>query len=143
MPQKKKIKVSHKEEEPVVEQIVSEDAKNDEVIDNEKNSDPNLLDLVFLMDCTGSMGSYIESAEESIRQVVEEIVAQQKSDIRLSLVEYRDHPPQDTTFVTLSHDFTHSIKKMKRWLEKCEAVGGGDEPEAVADGLNEVLKLSW
>ena len=32
---------------------------------------------------------------------------------------------------------------MKQWLEGCSAAGGGDEPEAVADGLNEALKLSW
>jgi hypothetical protein len=32
---------------------------------------------------------------------------------------------------------------MKGWLEQCEAVGGGDTPEAVADALHDVLKLSW
>ncbi|CAF0999387.1 unnamed protein product [Rotaria sp. Silwood1] len=32
---------------------------------------------------------------------------------------------------------------MKEWLEKCSAVGGGDEPEAVADALHDILKLSW
>lgn len=40
------------------------------------------------------MGSYIESARENIRFIVEEIVTSEKSDIRLALVEYRDHPPQ-------------------------------------------------
>lgn len=46
------------------------------------------------MDCTGSMGSYIESAKENIRSIVEEIVVSEKSDVHLALVEYRDHPPQ-------------------------------------------------
>ncbi len=32
---------------------------------------------------------------------------------------------------------------MKGWLENCQAHGGGDGPEAVADGLHDVLKLSW
>jgi hypothetical protein len=32
---------------------------------------------------------------------------------------------------------------MKSWLEQCEAQGGGDTPEAVADALHDVLKLSW
>jgi hypothetical protein len=40
------------------------------------------------------MGPYIVSATENIRLIVEEIVASEKSDIRLALVEYRDHPPQ-------------------------------------------------
>jgi hypothetical protein len=46
------------------------------------------------MDCTGSMGSYIASATQNIRSIVEEIVTSEKSDIHLALVEYRDHPPQ-------------------------------------------------
>lgn len=52
------------------------------------------LDLVFVMDCTGSMASYIASATDNIRSIVEEIVVSEKSDIRLALIEYRDHPPQ-------------------------------------------------
>lgn len=32
---------------------------------------------------------------------------------------------------------------MKGWLGQCQAYGGGDTPEAVADGLHEALKLSW
>jgi hypothetical protein len=55
----------------------------------------------------------------------------EKSDVRLALVEYRDHPPQDSTFVVREHDFTESIKEMKKWLESCSAEGGGDTPEAV------------
>jgi hypothetical protein len=46
------------------------------------------------MDCTGSMGSYIDSARRNIRLIVEEIVNNEHSDIRLVLIEYRDHPPQ-------------------------------------------------
>ena len=55
---------------------------------------------------------------------MEEIVSLEKSDIKLALVEYRDHPPQDTTFVVRVHDFTESVKEMKGWLEQCKAQGG-------------------
>ena len=105
--------------------------------------DSKCLDLAFAMDCTGSMGSYINSARDNIRKIVEEIVASEKSDVRLALVEYRDHPPQDRTFVTRTHDFTGSPKTMKGWLDYCSADGGGDTPEAVADALHDILKLSW
>ena len=40
------------------------------------------------------MGSYIASATSNIRSIVEEIVVSEKSDVRLALIEYRDHPPQ-------------------------------------------------
>lgn len=46
------------------------------------------------MDCTGSMGSYIYSATKNIRSIVDEIVTSERSDVRLALIEYRDHPPQ-------------------------------------------------
>ena len=105
--------------------------------------DSKNLDLAFAMDCTGSMGSYIEEAKNNIRKIVEEIVSSEKSDVRLALVEYRDHPPQDSTFVTRCHDFTHSPKVMKGWLSDASAQGGGDTPEAVADALHDLLKLNW
>lgn len=105
--------------------------------------DSKNLDLAFAMDCTGSMGSYIEEAKNNIRRIVEEIVSSEKSDVRLALVEYRDHPPQDSTFVTRCHDFTSSPKTMKGWLSESSASGGGDMPEAVADALHDLLKLNW
>ena len=46
------------------------------------------------MDCTGSMGGYINSATDNIRLIVDEIVTKEKIAVRLALVEYRDHPPQ-------------------------------------------------
>ncbi|XP_033736160.1 LOW QUALITY PROTEIN: uncharacterized protein LOC117324418 [Pecten maximus] len=102
-----------------------------------------VLDLAFAMDCTGSMGQYIDTARTNIRAIVEQIVSSEKSDVHLALVEYRDHPPQDPSFVTRPHDFTASVSTMKSWLDGCSAQGGGDSPEAVADALHDMLKLSW
>ncbi|KAH3776410.1 uncharacterized protein LOC127844871 [Dreissena polymorpha] len=108
-----------------------------------KKHDIKSLDLAFVMDATGSMGSYIESAKNNICKIVEEIVASEKSDVRLALVNYRDHPPQESSFVTEVHDFTTSPGTMKSWLRNTSATGGGDTPEAVADALHDSLKLSW
>ena len=122
--------------------VKEEDKKSDQRPPVKKH-DIKLLDLAFAMDCTSSMGSFIASAKNNILQIVEKIVASEKSDVRLALVNYRDHPPQDSTFVTEVHDFTPSPKTMKDWLANSSALGGGDIPEAVADGLHDVLKLSW
>ncbi|XP_060077552.1 uncharacterized protein LOC132557081 [Ylistrum balloti] len=105
--------------------------------------DSIVLDLAFAMDCTASMSSYITTARRNIQKIVEGIVSSEKSDVKLALVEYRDHPPQELTYVTRAHDFTTSVSGMRRWLEGCNAQGGGDIPEAVADALHEVLKLTW
>jgi hypothetical protein len=40
------------------------------------------------------MGSYITSAKDNIRVIIDEIVAKEMITIRLALIEYRDHPPQ-------------------------------------------------
>ncbi|XP_045198133.2 uncharacterized protein LOC123552487 [Mercenaria mercenaria] len=107
-------------------------------------SENKILDLAFIMDTTGSMGSYIQSARQNIRTLVDEIAVNSSTDLRVALIEYRDHPPQDSTFVTRTHDFTSSVKTMKKWLKKAQARGGGDGPEAVAEGLYDVAtKLSW
>ncbi|XP_013416697.1 uncharacterized protein LOC106178172 isoform X2 [Lingula anatina] len=125
--------------------------ETDATADNTKQTNPpeqakhesNILDLAFAMDCTGSMGSYIKQAQQNIRKIVEDIVAAEKADVHLALVEYRDHPPEDTSFVTKVQDFTPSVSVMKKCLDACSAQGGGDTPEAVADALHQVLKLSW
>ncbi|XP_077980269.1 uncharacterized protein LOC144435556 [Glandiceps talaboti] len=108
-----------------------------------KHHDASILDLAFVMDCTSSMGSWIEEAKKSIQSIVEEIVAKEMSDIHLGLVEYRDHPPEDRTFVTQVLDFTPSLKTMQKKMDEMAARGGGDGPEAVADGLFEALNLKW
>lgn len=106
-------------------------------------ADTALLDMVFVMDATGSMSSYIQTAQQTIRSVVQEIVAAEKADVRFAVVSYRDHPPQESTYVTNVFDFTKSIGKMRENLDTLSAHGGGDGPEAVADGLQAVLKLDF
>ncbi|KAH3859425.1 uncharacterized protein LOC127873926 [Dreissena polymorpha] len=108
-----------------------------------KVHDLRSLDLAFAMDSTSSMGTYIDAAKRSICTIFEEIVASEKGDVRLALVNYRDHPPQDYTYVTEVHDFTNSSSTMKGWLDNTKAHGGGDLPEAVADALQDILNLSW
>ncbi|XP_070579982.1 uncharacterized protein [Ptychodera flava] len=108
-----------------------------------KHHDASVLDLAFVIDCTSSMGSYINQAKKSIQGIVEEIVAKEMSDIHLALVEYRDHPPEDRTFITRVMDFTPSLKKMQQKMTSMSPYGGGDGPEAVADGLHEALHLKW
>jgi len=103
----------------------------------------NLLDLVFVCDCTGSMGSYIHSAQHNIKSIVEGIIQSEKADVRFALIKYRDHPPQDHTFVTEIKPFTNSSKEMRAYVDTMSASGGGDGPEAVADAMHEALNLQY
>ncbi|KAI0052700.1 elongation factor-2 kinase [Auriscalpium vulgare] len=111
--------------------------------------DPNrkMLDLVFVQDCTGSQGSYISSATKNIELICENIFESGKlqapEDLRVGLVAYRDHPPQDHTYVTKNFGFSSDISKVHRDLSGLYASGGGDGPEAVTAGLAEALKMDW
>jgi len=98
---------------------------------------------VFVVDCTASMGSYIKAAQNNIRKIMERIVAFEKTDARFGLVAYRDHPPQDSTYVTRTFDFTSSRKTMQSSIDWMSAQGGGDGPEAVAAGLKAAVDMDW
>jgi hypothetical protein len=104
-------------------------------------------DLVFVQDCTGSQGSYISSATKNIQLICENIFQsgklQSREDMRVGLVAYRDHPPQDHTYVTRNFGFSSDIDKVHRDLSSLYASGGGDGPEAVTAGLAEALKMDW
>ncbi|XP_053381163.1 uncharacterized protein LOC123558204 [Mercenaria mercenaria] len=101
------------------------------------------LDLAFIMDTTGSMSSYISNVRQHIKDLVDAIAASSSTNLRIALIEYRDHPPQDRFFVTRTHHFTSSVSTMKSWLNAARAQGGGDGPEAVADAMFQATTLSW
>ncbi|KAM0749996.1 hypothetical protein T439DRAFT_326872 [Meredithblackwellia eburnea MCA 4105] len=112
-------------------------------------SNPNsrLLDLVFILDCTGSMGSYIASATKNIELIVENILQSSHlthpSSLRIGLICYRDYPPQDNSYITNSYEFTSDVGEVKENLKKQYASGGGDGPEAVTAAMKATLELGW
>lgn len=104
-------------------------------------------DLVFVQDCTGSQGSYITSATKNIESICQHIFEsgklQSPEDLRIGLVAYRDHPPQDHTYVTRNFGFSSDSGKVQRDLSTLYASGGGDGPEAVTAALAEALSMDW
>ncbi|KAI0770528.1 hypothetical protein C8Q74DRAFT_1202795 [Fomes fomentarius] len=106
-----------------------------------------MLDLVFVQDCTGSQGSYIASATKNIEEICNHIYEsgklQAREDLRIGLVAYRDHPPQDHTYVTKNFGFSSDISFVHKNLSSLYASGGGDGPEAVTAALAEVLNMEW
>ena len=89
----------------------------------------------------------ISSATKNIQLICDNIYQsgklQVREDLRVGLVAYRDHPPQDHTYVTRNFGFSSDIDKVHRDLSSLYASGGGDGPEAVTAGLAEALKMDW
>ncbi|KAI0632014.1 hypothetical protein C8Q77DRAFT_1059766 [Trametes polyzona] len=106
-----------------------------------------MLDLVFVQDCTGSQGSYIASATKNIEEICNHIYEsgklQTREDLRIGLIAYRDHPPQDHTYVTKNFGFSSDVGKVHQHLSGLYASGGGDGPEAVTAALAEALRMDW
>jgi hypothetical protein len=71
------------------------------------------------------MGAYIRSAQDNILAIAQQIHAakSQQCSLRFALVKYRDHPPQDSTFVTEVYPFTQSLDVMKSNVDTMAAAG--------------------
>mmetsp|Transcript_41190 Transcript_41190/g.86171 ORF Transcript_41190/g.86171 Transcript_41190/m.86171 type:complete len:427 (-) Transcript_41190:76-1356(-) len=101
------------------------------------------LDLTFMCDCTGSMSSYIRAAQQNISSIVERVAKSEGADVRFALVAYRDHPPQESSYITEVYAFTSEVSVMKGYVNTMSAAGGGDGPEAVTAALHDALHLPW
>lgn len=100
------------------------------------------VDAVFLVDVTGSMGSFLSTAKTLLRKSMIKL-ENTGVDLTCSLIVYRDHPPQDYTFaskilcnVGTSTDI-HEAMRTKHF----RANGGGDNPESGLDAIIDIKKL--
>ncbi len=100
------------------------------------------LDLVFMVDATGSMGDEIDKLRASLQGIVREIgTLPSNPDICLGLVTYRDRG--DEYFVR-GWDMTHNVAAFQTVLDGVRADGGGDFPEAMNEAFaHSVQELNW
>lgn len=104
----------------------------------------NYVDIAFVIDTTGSMGQFIAEAKQHLSRTLEELSKKSGISLNAALVEYKDHPPQDPTFITRCVDFTSDFPKMQDEIKKLKESGGGDGPEAVYRGVYDACEeLSW
>ena len=100
------------------------------------------LDLVFLIDATGSMADEIDKLKATLQSITSEVAQlPSRPDLCLGLVAYRDKGDQ---FLLRSHDFTNDINAFQGVLNALRAGGGGDYPEAMGEALHETVhQLNW
>jgi Mg-chelatase subunit ChlD len=107
----------------------------------EKNSGKT-LEIVFVLDTTGSMGGLIDGAKQRIWGIVNEVMqTPARPDVRVGLVAYRDHGDQ---YVTQVLPLTNDLDKVYTTLMEYRADGGGDGPEDVRKALSDgVRRAGW
>lgn len=100
------------------------------------------LDLVFLVDATGSMGDEIGKLKATLQTIANEVAAlPSQPDLCFGLVAYRDKGDE---FLLRSHDLTNDLSGFQGVLNALHAGGGGDYPEAMNEALHDTVhKLSW
>ena len=97
----------------------------------------NALDLMFVVDTTGSMGDELEYLKKELDNVISTVSEENDGlDIALSLNFYRDEGDE---YVVKSNPFTTDIPSTLKMLDGEYSDGGGDFPEAVDQALNDAL----
>jgi hypothetical protein len=100
------------------------------------------LDVLFLLDATGSMSDEIAQLQSNILSISAQIDAlPEKPDVRYGLVTYRDRGEQ---YVTRIVQFTPDVAQFQQALSAVRADAGGDEPEALNAGLHDAIHgVEW
>lgn len=92
------------------------------------------LDVVFVVDTTGSMGPAIDNVKEQIVELTHEIEQVSGGDYRIGLVEFRDH-------ITVTSAFAAgNAEQLRDDVATLSASGGGGSPEAWDEALVTVVE---
>jgi len=104
------------------------------------------LDLVIVMDVTGSMEGHLQEAKTQATVIygkVAKLAQTQRMKARMAFVGYRDFGDEEQHIV---HDFVGSGEGaaiLESALGPIVATGGGDFPEDVLGALNQASQLNW
>ncbi len=100
------------------------------------------IEVVFVLDTTGSMSHLIQAAKEKIWAIANTLAAAKPApEIKMGLVGYRD---RGDAYVTKRTDLTDDLDAVYEQLLAFQASGGGDGPESVNQALHEaVTSIAW
>jgi Mg-chelatase subunit ChlD len=105
-------------------------------------SDVDRVEVVFVLDTTGSMGDLIDGAKRKIWSIANTIVEQNPdADVAMGLIGFRD---RGDAYVVKTHAMTEDLQSLYGRLTRFEADGGDDTPESVNAALDAAISgLSW
>ena len=99
------------------------------------------LEIMFVIDATGSMGDEMKYIQAEIDDVIGKVKNDNPSStISLAMMVYRDIGDD---YVTRYSDFTQDITSQQNFLKQQSANGGGDFEEAVDVALTEAVNKQW
>lgn len=100
------------------------------------------LDVMFVIDATGSMGDEIEQLKANVVSISDRLAQlPARPDVRFATTVFRD---RGDAFVTRTFDFTGDVRTFQTALRAVEADGGGDTPESVNAAIHDAIrKPGW
>ena len=100
------------------------------------------LDILFLLDATGSMEDEIDQIKDTLLSISSRISdLPSQPDLRFGMVAYRD---REDEFVTRVYDFEADATRFVDTIRGVDAYGGGDYPESLNEALHvAVHEPSW
>lgn len=104
-------------------------------------AETQLIDVVFALDTTGSMGGLLDGAKRTIFSIATQIKETNgNASLRIGLVAYRD---VHDDYVTRVYPMTEDIDSIFADMSQLTAGGGGDLPEHVNKALSDALAMPW
>ncbi len=101
------------------------------------------LDLVFVMDATGSMRQEIEDVQRSLLGIVR-VLHRLAPTLSVGFVAFRDTGEEYVTRAfPLSPMTGGNLAQIQGFVQRMSAKGGGDYPEAVAQALRQAVDMDW
>lgn len=126
---------------------ISDDISSETVVsESESKNIAGNADIVFVIDSTGSMESYIASVKENLTNFVNYLSSKGVS-LNMSVIEYRDIE-KDGEDSTICHaidgsNWTSDVKKVIDVFDSISVDGGGDTPETPIDAFEKIGMIDF
>jgi hypothetical protein len=116
-------------------------------MEGQQSKAKGVVDIVFLIDATGSMQPCINALKENVARFIDFLTQGGPNnqlpvrDWRGRVVGYRDLPADGESAWFVDNPFVRDPAQLKQQLSTLEATGGGDEPESLLDALYRLANL--
>jgi len=116
--------------------------------EEKKEREEPLLDVVFVMDTTGSMGPYIKEVIEQVKRAAERL-AERLPKVNFGFIGYRDDEGKDPLMEYRTRNFTPRLLPIDGFMQAVAEVKSVDKPlkdeiaEAMYHGVDEAISGVW
>lgn len=102
----------------------------------------NVVEIMFVVDATGSMGDEIKYLKAEVQDVISRISQlDDKKEVRSGAIFYRDHTDQ---YLSRRKELSTDVSSLNTFIHEQTANGGGDFPEALDVALEELTtSINW